>query len=73
MENAFEGRKMAIEILTDDDRSNMRLALEDRIIYLLGFHREWKPEAEATFSAYNKIGGYLVRETFEELSGIRGK
>ena len=59
------------EMLTDCDLSRMRIALEERIVSLLGTYRDWTPEILATLDSYNKIGGYWTEENFEDFA--RGK
>jgi len=59
------------EMLTDCDLSRMRIALEERIVSLLGTYRDWTPEILATLESYEKIGGYWTEENFEDFA--RGK
>ena len=59
------------EMLTDCDLSRMRIALEERIVSLLGTFRGWTPEILATLESYEKIGGYWTEENFENFA--RGK
>jgi hypothetical protein len=63
---------MKTNILTEIDMSNMRLALDERIVFLLRLLGRWAPEVEDTLSAYQKVGGYFTKEDFEELAR-RGK
>jgi len=59
------------EMLTDNDLSRMRIALEERIVSLLRKFRAWTPEIKATLESYDKIGGYWTEENFEDFA--RGK
>ena len=61
--------KKAIE-LSDDDRSIIRLALEDRVVHLLQVGRKWTNLAEEAYGTYLKVGGYHKREVFERWAGI---
>ena len=56
--------------LTDDDRSIIRLALEDRMVHLLQVGRKWTPLAGEAYDTYLKVGGYHKREVFERWAGI---
>ena len=62
---------MVVDILTDDDRSNMRLALEERIISLLRLYGAWEQEIKDTFYSYQKVGGYFMEKDFRELTGVK--
>jgi len=53
------------------DRTNMRLALEERIISLLKLFRSWEPEVMTTLNTYYKLGGYFSMKDFEEFSQVR--
>ena len=65
---------MAIaEFLTLNDCSNMRLALEERIVSLLKLFRSWTPEILATLSSYHRVGGYFSQEDFERFAKVRIK
>ena len=59
------------EMLTDEDLSRMRIALEERIVSLLRTFRDWTPEVLATLESYEKIGGYWTEDNFEDFA--RGK
>jgi len=59
------------EMLTNCDLSRMRIALEERIVSLLGTLRDWTPEILATLESYVKVGGYWTEEDFERFA--RGK
>jgi hypothetical protein len=56
------------EILTDADWSPMRLALEERVISLLGLYGRWSAEAEKVLALYYRLGGYFTREQFEKFA-----
>ena len=56
--------------LTDDNRTHIRLALEDRIVHLLQMGRAWSALAEGAYDAYLKISGYHKKEVFERWAGI---
>ena len=62
---------MAIAELTLDDKSNMRLALEERIVSLLGLFRKWSPEVLATLDSYYRTGGYFSQEDFERFAKVK--
>ena len=55
------------------DRTNMRLALEERIISLLKLFRSWEPEVMTTLNTYYKLGGYFSMKDFEEFSRVKIK
>ena len=59
------------EMLTDNDLSRMRIALEERIVSLLKTFRKWTPEIIATLESYDKVGGYWTEENFERFAKIR--
>ena len=59
------------EMLTDDDLSIMRRALDEKIESLLKTYKKWTPEILATWKSYEKIGGYWTEENFENFA--RGK
>ena len=61
---------MAMAELTLNDSSNMRLALEERIISLLKLFRDWTPEIKKTLESYYRVGGYFSEKDFEEFARV---
>jgi len=61
---------MAIEI-TEFDRTNMRLALMERVISLLQLFKKWSPIVESTLKSYYKVGGYFEKEDFEKFAKVK--
>ena len=63
--------ELATKDLTDNERSHIRLALDERITNMLTLCQKWTLEIELALAAYYKVGGYFTQEQFERFAKIR--
>jgi len=59
--------------LTADKKYLIRTALDNEIVRLLKFHKEWTPWIDANYEMYCRMDGYFTKEQFEKLAKVKIK